>query len=457
MGAILSTADRSKLSACPDGARLSVPGDPACCDAQPCPLWVRFVPCGTQDCTGDKTPGTGPPVWLCRTAICSNVFASPGINETVTGRPQLIVLVGGECYRHDNMAVNDPAQIPPGEMVLTDTVFECRTGGCAGCSPTSSGWALAQPCDPNYNGPPVYFCKATLLRPCVVTAAFGGCHRYRLDSPTINLAADAPGIRVLFPPDWQWDSPPGNFGSCCRCACVPDPPILEPIACPELGPWPGGCCDQTSIDNGNSYARIDYYIEQRFSGDQTLIQHIRGFGPARAVPCRQRERFIVNGVELYDIEYPIGDATVACPAGRPVLGGSDMFTIFANPGLTVCDEFRAYNLWRWSQTFVPPGSGPGELRITRGEVRLFQVDRAPCLNQDCLGGFTPTRPGVPVPDVPAPGGPQPATEGTGGGTITTRGGGSRPVGSAMDAQAAAVWEQQQRLGGCRGCGDGWVG
>jgi hypothetical protein len=451
MAKVLATPDRSRLLLCPDGTRLATPGDPACCGTG-CPFWVRFRPCGTFDCLGEKTPVSAPRVWLCGTARCNDLNQSNGIPESIIGRPNLVVLIGGRCYISDGAQTNDAATIPPDEPIVGDLLFPCRTGGCenADCG-SRSGWARAYPCDPANSGGSVYFCKGSLLRPCVVTDVVGpgGCWVFKLSAPEVELPPGQTGL--VFPPDYPWDTPPFNWGSCCWCHCTPIPPLLQPIACLSAGPWPNGCCPSSMAE---SFARIDYEIDQQFGGGQRLYQRLRGFGPALAVPVRQQERFWFGGVLLYDIEFPIGTAECLCPAREPTIGGNNIFTIFPNNdgGLESCTEFRAHNRWSFAQVYRPPGS-PSELRSNRGEVRLFIPDSPPCTNSDCFSSFVPIRPpitGAP-PEIPI-GGPQPAT-GSDGGTITVRGGGSRPI----DPMVAAILAQQARGGGCAGCGDGWIG
>ena len=294
-----------------------------------------------------------------------------------------------------------------------------------------------------------------MLRPCVITDLVApGCHRYRTSYPDVDISNRPPGSHlVAFPPDYNYDTPPGNYGSCCRCNCGPNPPTLPPIACPGAGPLPGGgwpnrgCCNPPAARVGD-YASLSYRSEQFDDGPNTFRRIItyQGFGPALAMPVTVTTQDFINDVPFNTLVEQVL-IRVPCPVAEPeMLDGALVFSVFFGEGLIECGEFRDWDEWAYNQRFEPPGF-PGSFRTVKSVLRLLQRDRDPCRNNDCLGTGTQIpgrpieRPGVPV--------ILPAIEGgSDGGRITVRGGGSRQTGSVTAAGGEAAGN------GCADCGDG---
>lgn len=430
-----------KLVLRPDG-RLALDCDPDCCGPTECQWFGRFEPCGvvTPDPACAFPPGKGE-LFVCHQTPCTNGSPWRFLQDVQRPTPVIPVLRWmGRCWNWIE-DVQRPA-IPEGADVVEDGTIECVGQTCAECPDADVEYAVAEPCNPAYNGPPVYYCPAGLpfdcnvLNPSIAVPGQGWpneCFEFNRSAATVPVPANTPAIYI----------PPGTYPqrTCCTCnpACVRTARNFQDQC---AGDYQLSCCcgDLTN-------AVVVYGGQNVFDGwtsgfggpyrNSVTVETWSGTsnatGQHRTVRTIYNEQGGIEGVDI-DVTEDIPPFAPSCPlqvfpnwafyqCEHPCQGSGS----FSPPQLThTCDRYDfsvAWNCAPNTQMF------PGTAATSTAFARLIGMVAQPgCESTNCGGGFA-------------------FSQGSDNGGIVVRGGGSR-----VTDPAVAAW-MQQNLGGCRGCGE----
>jgi len=398
--------------------RIALDCDPDCCGPTKCFFFARYIPCAPSG----TDPACDPPagfdvVYICIDSLCTlDSPFRPG-QPLRAERPQdvPVIFFEGKCWRQDG-GVTRP-ELPEGARVIEFGSFLCLNT----CNDPICGTiqlAEARRCEPGYVGPPVLYCPSGLPWECNATTIdhMGpglptGCWVFRRDAPTQAYPANTPIVYFQ----------PGAYiiRNCCRCNCNPGANI-PPIFCADLYPngFPNGCCP-TNEQLAAGTVVVDITLRNDLNPQGfNLIEttHWSGSGPPNAIPIR--EVYTARGIIIQDLERDLLWSLAArCPVGLPLAeNGSDPFATPSGQVRERCEHFRSIDRLTAGLTFFNPGSNRVTLDVS---VRMIAAQPVGCSNDDCEG--------VPLP----------------------------ATGFGMDPALAGMLEQQMRLGGCRGCGDGY--
>lgn len=433
-----------------------VPTDcPSCCSTT-CPtVWVARACRPDIENPPDQCDYVAPAdLLICTTTTCSSgAPLSPGTT----------VIVSGQCYT----IVGSPIPSAGQQNIYQDPTIQC-VPSCShpGCG--TSPYSRARSCRPE--APPLWYCRAQIQQCFVARICFGGgtdafCYEFRPDFPAsspppgsfacsnspgpcqINLPS---GCRVI---DFGGVRPidPDAITDCCECQspqcnhveAATLSSIPPTVNCNPLPVQNDHCCPPGTPDPAQRirvraavsqfFPAFNFTTSSTVEGDLT----VGGLPNPTGATCAGNDPAIFSGLltqTFFNNGIEVGSQQVEavccfCPLTR-VVGNSGQFEVLPQPncesqgGTCLClssgySATRYFGSWRFT-------TDEGNVTTASWDVRAIFPSSPPayCLS-GCRQTFTPqpSRP-PPIGIIPAPTGPLPA-EGSGGGTITVRGGGSR--------------------------------
>lgn len=406
------------------------------------------------------------PLLICTTTTCEG-GAPLG--------PGTTVIVGGQCYTIVGSPIRPGSQ--PDLPLYSDPTIPC-VSDCSHPDCVNSPYSRAAPCDPAY--PPLWFCRAQVTT-CVykrvhhVNTGFVGCYKFDPNAPPsqpppnaivcegqpgpfdINIFSSCDIVRTVPP------ATPTDPRDCCKCEgsrcnhveASGIASIIPSVTCVDVPPL--DICCPGAIPPPAQKIRVNSLFIEAFSDGQRQETSVTGdllsVGPG--CPGLGFSHTYEGGLrQLVTLYFPDGTSIVGsdqivqaracfCPLTRVI--STDGFSEVLPPARPSCDLFPdwtctclggGYSSNQYSTHWRMVSPGAFQTREAKYTVTAVFVSPlgVPCKGRCFTAEQQPGRPGpIGIIPAPTPGAPL-AAEGSDGGTITIRGGGSRDTGKVNVAE-----------------------